>query len=168
MKTFLITLLSILIILIIPVGVYILIGVDGVANQWNTDETPNQTQEENSERTSTEEITFNNTENVLNDLNVTAGQTVSSPLEISGSLPGTWYFGGSFTVKLVNQDTDETLAIAPASNEADWMTEDQVPFSATLTFQQSAQNGALVLERANPSALPENDSSIVIPVVIEP
>ena len=48
------------------------------------------------------------------------------------------------------------------------MTEDFVPFGATIEFESPAvQKGTLLLKRDNPSGLPENDEEFRIPVVLE-
>jgi hypothetical protein len=53
-----------------------------------------------------------------------------------------------------------------AQAQGDWMTEDFVPFTATLTFpaQPAGSLGKIVLKRDNPSGEPQNDASIVVPV----
>lgn len=53
-----------------------------------------------------------------------------------------------------------------AQAQADWMTEDWVPFTATLTFpaQLSGSVGQLILRRDNPSGESQYDASIVVPV----
>lgn len=89
--------------------------------------------------------------------------TVTSPLTVTGEARGTWYFEASFPVRLLDDQNNE-LAVAPAQAQGDWMTEDYVPFSVTLTFVTNAPSGTLVLHRDNPSGLPENDASISIPV----
>ena len=84
---------------------------------------------------------------------------VSSPLLIDGEARGTWYFEASFPVKLFDGNGKE-LAITPAQTESDWMTTEFVPFSATLVFDApQTATGTLVLEKDNPSGLPENDES---------
>ncbi len=88
---------------------------------------------------------------------------VKSPLTVTGKARGTWYFEASFPVRLLDADGNE-LALVPAQAQGEWMTEDFVPFSATLTFATSAKAGTLVLQKDNPSGLPENDKSVSIPV----
>ena len=45
------------------------------------------------------------------------------------------------------------------------MTTDFVPFSVTLTFVKPATaTGTLVLQKDNPSGLPEHDASVEMPV----
>ena len=101
------------------------------------------------------------------DINVSLPQpnsVVSSPLTVTGEARGTWYFEASFPVKLYDAN-NSLLAQAPAQALSDWMTTDFVSFSVTLTFPTpSTQTGTLVLEKDNPSGLPQNDDSFSIPV----
>lgn len=101
------------------------------------------------------------------DIHVTSpspNQVVASPLTITGEARGTWYFEASFPVKLLDGNGNQ-IAIAPAQAQSDWMTENFVPFSVTLTFAQpSTPTGTLVLEKDNPSGLPEHAAQITIPV----
>jgi len=89
---------------------------------------------------------------------------VTSPLEITGEARGTWYFEASFPVKLLDGNGNQ-LAIIPAQAQSDWMTEEFVPFKATLEFTApTTAAGTLVLEKDNPSGLPENADSLIVPV----
>ncbi len=91
-------------------------------------------------------------------------ETVTSPLEITGEARGTWYFEASFPVKLLDGNGNQ-LGIIPAQAQGEWMTENFVPFKATLEFiTPTTDTGTLVLEKDNPSGLPENDDSLIVPV----
>ncbi len=94
-------------------------------------------------------------------------ETVISPLIVSGTARGTWYFEASFPVRLLDGNGNE-IAVEPAQAQGDWMTEDYVPFSVVLEFDQpSTPNGTLVLQKDNPSGLPEYDQSLSIPVLFQ-
>ncbi len=89
---------------------------------------------------------------------------VTSPLEITGQARGTWYFEASFPVKLLDANGAE-LAIIPAQAQGEWMTENFVPFEATLEFiAPTTATGTLILEKDNPSGLPEYADSLIVPV----
>ncbi|OGF28172.1 hypothetical protein A2303_01920 [Candidatus Falkowbacteria bacterium RIFOXYB2_FULL_47_14] len=91
-------------------------------------------------------------------------ESVSSPLFIEGRARGYWFFEASFPVKLYDGNND-LLAAGIAEAESDWMTEDFVPFKAELDFEAPAtETGVLVLEKDNPSGLPENADELRIPV----
>ncbi|MEK7183054.1 MAG: Gmad2 immunoglobulin-like domain-containing protein [Patescibacteria group bacterium] len=107
----------------------------------------------------------NPTEDVL--IRVTSPQpyaSVTSPLTITGEARGTWYFEATFPVRILDADGKE-LGASYAQAQDEWMTEEFVPFVSTLTFTTpSTETGLLVLEKDNPSGLPEHADEIRIPV----
>lgn len=89
---------------------------------------------------------------------------VKSPLIVEGEARGTWYFEASFPVSLYD-GSGKLLARAPAEAQSEWMTENFVPFKLGLKFDTPETNtGFLVLEKDNPSGLPEHDDKLRIPV----
>lgn len=93
-----------------------------------------------------------------------SGAKVTSPLTVSGTVPGSWSFEAQFTVRLVDAQGN-LIAKTPAKLQGDWMTDEQVPFTATLSFSHSSgAKGSLVLIKDNPSGLANNNDSVVIPV----
>ena len=60
-------------------------------------------------------------------------ESVANPLEVSGEARGYWFFEASFPVVLTNWD-GLIIAEGIATADVDWMTEEFVPFTATLTF----------------------------------
>lgn len=93
-----------------------------------------------------------------------AGQVVTSPLKLSGTALGTWFFEASFPVKLYDAHNAE-LATTVAQATGEWMTTEPVGFTATLEFKQPATDtGYIEFLRDNPSGLPENDASVRMPV----
>lgn len=90
-------------------------------------------------------------------------QTIQSPLKISGKARGTWFFEGSFPIKLLD-DTGKLIAESHAEAQGEWMTEEFVQYEATLEFETQSNKGALILEKDNPSGLPENADQLKIPV----
>ncbi|MFA6523204.1 MAG: Gmad2 immunoglobulin-like domain-containing protein [Candidatus Peribacteraceae bacterium] len=109
------------------------------------------------------EVPGNAQANVIVDM-PQAGDKVTSPFTVSGKARGTWFFEASFPVKLLDGNGNEIVS-APAQASGDWMTTDFVPFSVTLTFTPpSTPTGTLVLQKDNPSGLPENDASVEMPV----
>jgi hypothetical protein len=90
---------------------------------------------------------------------------VQNPLTVTGEARGYWFFEASFPVKMLD-DKGNLLGTAVAQAQSDWMTEDFVPFSATLEFGvPTTLKGKLVLEKDNPSGLPENADELRIPVI---
>ncbi|MBP6921381.1 Gmad2 immunoglobulin-like domain-containing protein [Candidatus Gracilibacteria bacterium] len=88
-----------------------------------------------------------------------------TPLTLTGRARGPWYFEASFPIEL-RDSNNVVIATTVAQAQGDWMTENWVPFTATLTFpaQPISSTGTLVLKKDNPSGEPQNDASLVIPV----
>jgi hypothetical protein len=93
-----------------------------------------------------------------------ADAVVSSPLVIAGEARGTWYFEATFPVSLLDADGKPVVS-SYAQAQGEWMTEQFVPFKTELTFTAPAsETGTLVLEKANPSGLPEHAGELRVPV----
>ena len=89
---------------------------------------------------------------------------VSSPLVVQGEALGMWYFEASFPIKILDADRKE-IAVSHAEAQGEWMTQNFVPFIGTIEFAAPASDtGFLVLEKDNPSGLPEHAAQIEIPV----
>jgi hypothetical protein len=93
------------------------------------------------------------------------GARIQSPLEVTGRARGTWFFEASFPVVLTNV-AGTVIAQTQAQAQGDWMTTEFVPFKAIVTFasQSSGTQGTLTLRKDNPSGLPANDDSRVVPI----
>ena len=92
------------------------------------------------------------------------GELISAPETISGKALGTWFFEGSFAIRLLNNNGKE-IAVGIAQAQEDWMTEDWVNFSAEIEFQKpTSETGFLSFEKANPSGKAEFDRSLRFPV----
>lgn len=104
------------------------------------------------------------TNNLIRVTSPQPNASVRSPLTITGEARGNWYFEASFPVKILDGNGRE-LGVHYAQAQGEWMTTDFVPFSSTLTFSTpTTPTGTLVLQKDNPSGLPENDAEIRIPV----
>jgi len=90
---------------------------------------------------------------------------ITSPLYFSGQSRGQWYFEGTFPVVLTD-DAGTIIAQGTATAQGDWMTEQFVPFSGDIEFEAppNSEKGKLILQKSNPSDLPENDDSLEIPI----
>ena len=103
-----------------------------------------------------------------------SGEMVQSPLRVTGQARGTWYFEASFPVILTNWD-GLIIAETYAQAQSDWMTEDFVRFESTINFTKPecptgadyCKRGYLILQKDNPSGLPQHDAAIEIPVMFE-
>jgi membrane-bound inhibitor of C-type lysozyme len=111
------------------------------------------------------------TSDLIRVTNIADGDVIESPLTIEGEARGTWYFEASFPVVLTDWD-GKIIAEGHAEAHGDWMTEDFVPFTATLSFTSPytagdpdfMKRGSLILQKDNPSGLPENDAAIELTV----
>jgi hypothetical protein len=95
-------------------------------------------------------------------------ESIDSPFVVEGEARGTWFFEASFPIRLETADGQE-IGIGLAQALDDWMTVDFVRFRALVEFDASehaGQTATLVLERDNPTGLPEHDRSIEIPVIL--
>ncbi len=104
----------------------------------------------------------------IEDLIVVAGPAndaqISSPVTITGTARGNWYFEASFPIKIYDSN-NVLLGSGIAQAQSDWMTTNFVPFTAVITFAPATTaTGTIVLEKDNPSGLPANDNSLTIPV----
>ncbi|MBI2024940.1 MAG: PQQ-dependent sugar dehydrogenase [Candidatus Harrisonbacteria bacterium] len=96
--------------------------------------------------------------------NLKANDIISSPFTLKGTMRGFWFFEASFPVRLLDGN-DKEIAVGIAMTSANWMTVDLVPFETKLEFSAPATaNGTLVLQKDNPSGLPENDQEVRIPI----
>ena len=91
-------------------------------------------------------------------------QTVQSPLIIRGEARGYWFFEASFPASIFDANGNE-LGVAIVQARDEWMTEDFVPFEATLFFSSpQTKTGVIIFKKDNPSGLPENDDLLMVPV----
>lgn len=91
-------------------------------------------------------------------------EIMASPFTVLGQARGNWYFEASFPVKLIDAN-GKLLGTTTAQAQGDWMTQNFVPFVATLSFSTPATlTGTLILEKDNPSGLAENADELRLPV----
>lgn len=91
-------------------------------------------------------------------------EPVASPFVVEGEARGNWFFEATFPVRLVDGEGNE-IARTYAESRGEWMTTEFVPFRVTLGFDPPrTTTGKLILEKDNPSGLPEHAASVQIPV----
>ena len=94
-------------------------------------------------------------------------QLIASPLIIAGEARGTWFFEGTFSVSLLDSNGN-VLALHYGTTDKEWMTEDFIPFTARIEFDDpETATGSLILEKNNPSDIREYDAQLIIPVRFE-
>jgi hypothetical protein len=101
---------------------------------------------------------------------------ITSPLEIKGEARGPWYFEASFPIFLTDWDGKiiaQGIATVNPPAGGDWMTENFVPFTATLDFENPSwdadfsKRGTLIFQKDNPSGLSEYDNAYEMTVWFE-
>jgi hypothetical protein len=97
------------------------------------------------------------------------GATIAhdAPLSVSGDARGYWFFEATAPVSVLDS-TGLVIGQGYITAVGDWMTEDFVPFSGTVSFDiqpTPGEAGQIVFERANPSGMPENAEVFVVDVV---
>ncbi len=95
-----------------------------------------------------------------------ANAAVEKTFVVAGAAPGPWYFEASFPIKVLDKDGN-VLVNTHADAQGDWMTTEQVTFTANITITNYSGPATLVLMKDNPSGLPEHDDSIEIAIVIK-
>jgi len=89
---------------------------------------------------------------------------IISPITLHGWAKSSWYFEAVFPVKLLDA-TGKVVAQTQAHAQGDWTTGNYVEFMASLNYPAPAStNGVLVLQKDNPSGLPQNEDQLQIPV----
>lgn len=92
--------------------------------------------------------------------------TVANPLVITGQARGTWFFEASFPIHLEDASSNR-IATAVAQAQGEWMTTEFVPFEAALNIPDDFTGPAtLVLEKDNPSGLPEHADALTMPITV--
>lgn len=92
---------------------------------------------------------------------------VTSPLMVTGEARGFWFFEASAPMVITNWDGliigESYIEVTPP---AEWMTENFVPFHGTIMFDTPdyGDTGALIIQKDNPSGLPQFDDAVEIPI----
>ncbi|MBI2120554.1 MAG: hypothetical protein HYT94_02945 [Parcubacteria group bacterium] len=106
-----------------------------------------------------------NTANLIQVESLHAGDRVQSPLIVTGQARGNWFFEASFPIKILDKD-GIMIGQGHAEAQDEWMTENFVPWKATVSFIAPASGGGeAVFMKDNPSGLPEHDAEVRVPVL---
>jgi hypothetical protein len=127
------------------------------------------TEPEESEEGQLEASYTNADEDLIQVTSPAPGATISSPLTVSGQARGGWYFEATAPVVVVDWD-GRIIAEGYVTAVGDWMTDEFVPFEGQIVFTPDtsvSDAGAVILQAANASDLPENDRAVEIPVVFQ-
>lgn len=100
-------------------------------------------------------------------LSVSPGEKVSGILDIKGSVKGGYFFEANILVNILDSNKN-ILKSGNGNATANWMTIEPVSFKAKLDFTSLPKGPAYIeIHNDNASGLPENDKSILIPIIIE-
>lgn len=95
---------------------------------------------------------------------------IDNPLIITGSAPGNWFFEWVAPVTIVNRN-GLILWDWYISAIGEWMTTGMVDFSGLIVYNRDPITPYpywwIILNRDNPSGMPENDAWIEIPILFE-
>lgn len=93
------------------------------------------------------------------------GDSIQSPLIVSGQARGNWFFEASFPIKILDKD-GKVIGQGHAEAQAEWMTGNFVPWKAVISFIAPASGkGEVVFMKDNPSGLPEHDAEVRLTVL---
>jgi hypothetical protein len=115
-----------------------------------------------------QKIIYPSKDDLITVQSLTNNEGIISPLTIHGKARGNWYFEGTFPVVLTDWD-GKIIAETYATAQGEWMTEEYVPFIATIEFKKPEYvgSGYLIFKKDNPSGLRENDNALEIPIVFK-
>lgn len=103
----------------------------------------------------------------LISFSVKHGQEVSGKVKVTGEIKGGWFFEGNIGLNLLGSDK-KMMRPGHATAKTDWMTSGPVSFEAEIDFSTLPKGKAYIeIHNDNASGLPENDKSILIPIVIK-
>ncbi len=95
-----------------------------------------------------------------------ANSIVKSPLIVRGTVPAGWMFEGSLPIKLLDDNKNLIVqGIAQEKVPGSWQSGDPIDFESEIKFTTTARSGFLVIEKDNPSGLPENAKSFSFEVL---
>jgi Immunoglobulin-like domain of bacterial spore germination len=97
----------------------------------------------------------------------TANARVTSPLEVSGVAPSTWYFEAVFAARLEGVD-GTVLTEAPAQAQSDWTIAGPVKFVAKFDFKVATETRAMIVLEKDTTGENKMIKSVRIPVLLEP
>lgn len=167
-------LLIFLVLVALTIVAVVLTDAGEMADEQPATSTPIATTTEDGETTDERPVSYTpeSASELIEVATPTRAATITSPLEISGEARGQWFFEADAPVVLTDWD-GRIIAESFITAEGEWMTEEFVPFSGTLEFELPADTGpqsvrgTLIIQRANPSGLAENDMAVEIPVRFE-
>lgn len=95
------------------------------------------------------------------------GSVVSGVKSYRGTVKGAYFFEANIRINVLSANK-QLLKAGNAVATTDWMTTGPVDFEGNIDFTGLAKGSAYIeIHNDNPSDLPENDKSILIPIIIK-
>lgn len=91
---------------------------------------------------------------------------IKSPITVSGRAKGVWFFEANAGLALLDSNK-QPITIGNVTATTDWMTDDYVSFTGKITYPLAykGQSGYIQFSNDNPSGLPENSKTFLVPVL---
>ncbi|MFZ2072523.1 MAG: hypothetical protein WAV10_02510 [Minisyncoccia bacterium] len=103
----------------------------------------------------------------LVSFSIAPGASVSGVMSANGSVRGAYFFEGNIVVRILGVNK-AVLRTTYGTATSAWMTTDPVTFNTTLDFTGLTTGPSYIeIHNDNASGLPENDKSILIPIIIQ-
>lgn len=103
----------------------------------------------------------------LISFSIIPGAKVNGLVSYRGSIKGGYFFEGNILINVLDSGK-KVLIKSNAVASTDWMTEKPVEFEGYLDLSNTPNGKAYIeIHNDNASGLPENDKSILIPIIIE-
>ena len=104
--------------------------------------------------------------NQIHVVSPSAGDVITSPVQLSGQALGNWFFEGSAPVSVIDLN-GALLGRGNITTTGDWMSNGPVDFSGSIKFTLTTGStaGILLLENDNPSGQASTSRYLAVPVV---
>ncbi len=113
----------------------------------------------------TDREVLGNKEDLIN-FSILPNSAVSGVVKYNGSIKGGYFFEGNILVNVLD-GAKNPLKEGNATAKTDWMTVEPVEFEGSIDFSNLPKSPAYIeIHNDNASGLPENDKSVLIPVLI--
>lgn len=91
---------------------------------------------------------------------------VKSPIVVTGRAKGGWFFEANAGLAVLDANK-QPITIGNVTATSDWMTADYVSFAGKITYPMNykGQSGYIQFSNDNPSGLPENKKTFLVPVL---
>lgn len=92
---------------------------------------------------------------------------VSGVVPYNGAIKGAYFFEANILINVLDQDKN-VLLNSNAMATTEWMTVEPVSFEGNIDFTNLPKGPAYIeIHNDNASGLPENDKSVLVPIIIE-